>query len=140
MDAATVDEFITDRMDPVRPGTEGGKIVLALDLDGQVIGDVTMKFGPLINHQGEIGWIVHPDHSGQGYATEAARAFIATAFGEWSLHRIFAQLDPRNTASARLCERLGMRKEAHLREESWFKGGWGDLSIYGILAREWAQG
>ena len=138
MDAAAVDAFIDERRDPARPGPEGGKIVLALDLDGRVIGDVTMKFGPSVNGQGEVGWIVHPDVSGQGYASEAAHAFIATAFLRWDLHRVFAQLDPRNVSSARLCERLGMRKEAHLREESWFKGEWGDLAIYSVLKREWA--
>jgi RimJ/RimL family protein N-acetyltransferase len=138
MDAPTVDGWIADRLDPSRPGEDGGKYVLAVDLDGRVIGDVTMRFGPLVNHQGEVGWIVHPEYAGLGYATEAARAFIDKAFTEWDLHRICAQLDPRNESSARLCERLGMRKEAHLREESWFKGEWGDLAIYAVLKSEWS--
>ncbi len=47
---------------------------------------------------------------------------------------------PRNLASARVCERLGMRLEAHLREESWFKGEWGDLLVYAVLASEWPSG
>jgi RimJ/RimL family protein N-acetyltransferase len=140
MDPPIVDAFIADRLDPARPGDEGGKIVLAIDLDGTVIGDVTMKFGPRVHGQGEVGWIVHPDYCGHGYATEAAHAFIDTAFREWDLHRVMAQLDPRNESSARLCERLGMRKEAHLREESWFKGEWGDLAIYALLAAEWTAG
>ncbi len=139
MDTATVDTWILERESPTRPGPEGGKYVLAVDLDGRVIGDITMKFGPLVSHQGEVGWIVHPDYSGQGYATEAARAFIDKAFTDWDLHRICAQLDPRNEPSVRLCERLGMRKEAHLREESWFKGEWGDLAIYAVLRNEWAE-
>jgi len=137
MDEPTIEAFIADRLDAVRPGDDGGKLVLAIELDGRVVGDVTMKFGPRVDRQGEVGWIVHPDVGGQGYATEAARAFVSTGFAEWDLHRVFAQLDPRNEASARLCERLGMRKEAHLRDESWFKGEWGDLAIYAILESEW---
>ncbi len=137
MDAPAVDAWIADRLDPVRPGDEGGKLVLAVELAGRVVGDVIMKFGPRVHRQGEVGWIVHPDIGGNGYATEAARAFISTAFAEWDLHRVFAQLDPRNEASARLCERLGMRKEAHLRDESWFKGEWGDLATYAVLESEW---
>jgi aminoglycoside 6'-N-acetyltransferase len=137
MDAASVDAWIADRLEPVRPGADGGKYVLAIDLDGSVIGDLTMMFASEQDSQGEVGWIVHPDASGHGYATEAARGFISVAFREWKLHRVCAKLDPRNESSARLCDRLGMRKEAHLREESWFKGEWGDLAIYAILESEW---
>jgi RimJ/RimL family protein N-acetyltransferase len=59
------------------------------------------------------------------------------AFGTLGLHRVFAQLDPRNDASIALCRRLGMREEAYLVEDLWFKGAWGDTAIYAILDREW---
>ena len=72
------------------------------------------------------------------FTTWAHSIAINTAFTEWDLRRVCAQLDPRNESSARLCERLGMRKEAHLREESWFKGEWGDLAIYAVLRSDWA--
>jgi RimJ/RimL family protein N-acetyltransferase len=48
-----------------------------------------------------------------------------------------AQLDPRNAASARLCDRLGMRREAYFREDMWFEGEWGDTAVYALLAAEW---
>ncbi len=60
---------------------------------------------------------MHPAYGGRGLATEAVRALVALAFGPFGLHRVYAQLDPRNTASVRLCERLGMTHEAHLRRE-----------------------
>jgi RimJ/RimL family protein N-acetyltransferase len=53
------------------------------------------------------------------------------------LHRVVAQMDARNHASERLASRLGMRREAHFRSNEWFKGEWGDLVIYAILADEW---
>jgi RimJ/RimL family protein N-acetyltransferase len=76
----------------------------------------------------------------KGYATESARALIDRCFEDWGVHRVYAEMDPRNRASARLCERLGMRLEAHLREESRFKGEWGDLLVYAVLASEWIAG
>ncbi len=99
-----------------------------------VIGDLYFKLkGP----NGEIGWSLHRAHHRRGYMTEAASALLDLAFGELERHRVFAQLDPRNTASAALCRRLGMRHEAHHVEDLWFKGEWGDTAIYAILAREW---
>ena len=61
------------------------------------------------------------------------------AFDDWGIHRVFAQLDPRNDASAPVCQRLGMRQEAQPREESWFTGEWGDVAIFGLLAGEWQR-
>ena len=60
------------------------------------------------------------------------------AFGVLKLHRVRAELDPRNTGSVALCLRLGMREEAHFVEDMWFKGEWGDTGVYAILDREWA--
>ncbi|HEX6021444.1 MAG TPA: GNAT family protein [Solirubrobacter sp.] len=88
---------------------------------------------------GVIGWTLHPDHQGQGYMSEAARAVLRIAFEEIGLHRVMAELDPRNNASIALCKRLGMREEAYFVEDLWFKGEWGDTGIYAILEREWAQ-
>ena len=81
--------------------------------------------------------MLHPDHQGHGYATEAAEASVELAFGTYRLHRVYGCVEPRNTGSARVLERLGMRKEAHLIENEWGKGEWQSEAIYAILAREW---
>ncbi len=108
---------------------------LVLDLDGRVVGEVALVFrGPT---QAELSWVVHPDVGGRGLATEATRALLDVGFGHYACHRIFAELDPRNTASMRLCERLGMRREAHRRADFWSKGEWTDTYEYGLLASEW---
>ena len=86
----------------------------------------------------EIGWTLHPGHHGRGYMTEAAGVLLDLAFGALERPRVAAQLDPRNTASAALCRRLGMRQEAHFVEDEWFKGEWGDTAVYAVLDREWA--
>jgi RimJ/RimL family protein N-acetyltransferase len=112
-------------------------IELASD-PGHVIGDVYFTISDAANATCEIGWTVHPGHTGSGYMTEAAQAVLNIAFNKLRLHRATARLDPRNRESAALCERLGMREEALFVEDVWFKGGRGDTAIYAILDREWA--
>jgi RimJ/RimL family protein N-acetyltransferase len=63
---------------------------------------------------------------------------LRLGFAGLGLHRIIGRCDARNDASARLMERLGMRREAHFRENEIFKGAWGDEYVYAILAAEWA--
>jgi RimJ/RimL family protein N-acetyltransferase len=129
--------FIAERLAATRIAADEGKIILAVELDGRVIGDVLVKAGKLADRQAEIGWAFNPQFHGRGLATEAARELLVMAFGELDMHRAWAQLDPRNAASARLCERLGMRREAYFREDIWFKAEWGDTAIYALLAAEW---
>jgi RimJ/RimL family protein N-acetyltransferase len=104
---------------------------------GTVIGDVVLMWRSREHATGEIGYVFHPDHSGQGFATEAVRALLDIAFGIYHLHRVTARIDARNLASLRLAERVGMRREAHLIENEWFKGAWSDEIDYAILKREW---
>ena len=112
-------------------------VVLAIERDGELIGRANLAIGE--HRQGELGFIVHPDHQGQGYATEAAEAMLELAFETYDLHRVAGSVEPRNMASVRVLERLGMRKEAHLIENAWVKGEWSSEAIYAILAREWRE-
>lgn len=137
LDSTTVDTFISGAATSTQIARDGDHIVLAVEREGRVIGDVRVVTGRIRDRQAEIGWVFNPGYHGHGYATEAARELIRMAFDDLGMHRVWAQLDPRNVASARLCQRLGLRQEAHLREESWFKGEWGDLAIYAILEQEW---
>ena len=123
---------------------DGDFLVLAVELPetadaaARVIGDVDLQLKSGANAQATIGWAFHPDFQGRGYAAEAAGALLDLAFDTVGLHRVYAELDPRNAASAALCVRLGMRHEAHFVDELFFKGAWGDTDVYGILAHEWA--
>jgi RimJ/RimL family protein N-acetyltransferase len=109
-----------------------------LQAPGRVIGDVYFTIANAADACGEIGWTLHPDHTRNGYMTEAASAVLRIAFDEIGLHRVMARLDPRNAASIALCKRLRMREEAYFIEDLSFKGQWGDTGIYAILDREWA--
>ena len=104
---------------------------------GELIGDVSLHWASEAHGQGELGFVVHPEHQGRGYATEASRPLLDFAFGPLGLHRVIGRLEPRNTGSARVLEKLGMRREAHLVENEWVKGEWQSELVYAILAREW---
>lgn len=106
---------------------------------GTVIGDVMLAWHSRRHAAGEIGYVLHPDHGGQGLASEAVRALLDVAFVTYGLHRVIARIDARNLSSLRLAERLGMRREAHLRENEWFKGAWSDEIDFAVLDREWQQ-
>jgi RimJ/RimL family protein N-acetyltransferase len=125
---------------------DGDYLQLALELPAtadapaRVIGDSFFTITSVTNSHGEIGWTMHPDFTCRGYASEAARAILGLAFETIGLHRVHAELDPRNDASIALCKRLGMREEAHFVEDLMFKGDWADTGVYGILRREWLAG
>ena len=113
--------------------SEARGLGVVAELDGRVVGDVALWTTDDAQRLAEIGWAFHPDVAGRGLATEAAAAVLDIAFGPYGLHRVAAHLDPRNVASARLCERLGMRLEAHLRQCWWDDGEWTDSLVYGLL-------
>lgn len=105
--------------------------------DGALIGDLVLFHLDPVNGSVEIGWVIRPDATGRGYATEAVRALVDAAFGIYGVRRVVARIDAENSASARLAERVGMRLEARLVENEWYKGRWGDELDYAVLAREW---
>jgi RimJ/RimL family protein N-acetyltransferase len=118
---------------------EGGALTLGAETiaDGRLIGDVVLFFHSEELAGGEIGYVFHPGVGGQGYASEACSAMLDLAFDELGLHRVTATMDARNTDSARLAGRLGMREEAHHVRSEKFKGEWADLLIFALLAEEW---
>lgn len=87
----------------------------------------------------ELGWVIHPSYQRQGYASEAAYAVMVHAFTTLQAHRVIATCQPENTASYRIMEKLGMRREAHF-HQCIHRGGdaWWDEYFYAILATEWS--
>jgi RimJ/RimL family protein N-acetyltransferase len=137
---AEVREWLHGQIARARDTPETG-VVLAVDLiaTGEMIGHVSLSVEVPAQRQGEIGFIFHPAHRGRGYATEAARAVLTFAFEAYDLHRVCGRLEARNAASARVLERLGMRREAHLVENEWVKDEWQSELVYALLAREWRE-
>lgn len=116
----------------------GDFILLAWELrsSGQVIGQSNLGFKSLSDQCADIGWVAHQDFQRQGYAFEATRALIEYAFANFPLHRIIAEIDTRNPESAKLSEKLGMRREGEFKDAEFFKGDWCSMWLYAILKEE----
>lgn len=122
----------------VRTGLDDDAKALALvvERDGVPIGDVVLWLVDADRRVAEIGWALDPSQGGHGYAREAVSAVLRVAFEHYRLHRVAAQMDARNHASAKLAAAVGMQREAHLRQDWWVKGEWTDTVIYGMLASD----
>ena len=122
---------------------------LVIEREGTVIGDLMLAPEDAWSQaevadrakgvHAEIGWCLDPAVEGHGYATEAVRELIAIAFEELGFRRLVAHCFAANEPSWRLMERVGMRREAHLVQESLHRDGtWMDGFSYGLLAEEWS--
>jgi RimJ/RimL family protein N-acetyltransferase len=118
---------------------EGDTISLAVVLrtSGEMIGDLVLFWRSAEHRTAEIGYILHPDHHGTGYATEACQALLALAFDHLGMHRVTVQIDTRNTASAAVARRIGMRQEGQFLEGARSKGEWISLDLFALLETEW---
>lgn len=121
---------------------------LVVEHDGQVVGDLMVLVhdgyaqaevaARAVDVQAEIGWVLDPAHRGLGLATEAVTALLGVCFDELGLHRVTAGCMAANTASWRLMERVGMRREAHTVRSGLHRDGtWQDGYTYAVLADEW---
>lgn len=129
--------FLSDVRRGVRQGTlfEWGVAPLA---GGPAIGTVALTGLDWQHRRGEIGFALAREHWGRGVMSEAVPLLLDHAFGELRLHRVEADVDPRNAASLRLLERLGFVREGLLRERYLVADEAQDAVFLGLLAREWA--
>jgi RimJ/RimL family protein N-acetyltransferase len=121
---------------------------LVIERDGAVIGNLLVRIEDAWSQievreqaagtQAEIGWVLHPDHVGHGYATEAVGEVLRVCFNQLGLRRVVAGCFAGNVASWRLMERVGMRREQHsVRDALHRSGEWMDGYGYALLAEEW---
>jgi RimJ/RimL family protein N-acetyltransferase len=90
-----------------------------------------------VNRTGDLGYGLARDAWGKGLATEAARAVVDYGFSALGLAKVWARTDPRNAASVRVLEKLGMRREGLLRSHVIRWGERADRAYYGLLREEW---
>ena len=112
--------------------------VWAIELHGKAVGGINLTFD-WENRSGALGYSIARPHWGKGLMTEAAGAAIDAAFQSLpDLNRVWATADARNGASQRVMEKLGMVREALLRQHRFNRGEPFDEVLYGILREEWA--
>ena len=83
-----------------------------------------------------LGYSAFVPHDGRGYMTEGLRLVLRRAFGPVGLHRVEANVQPDNTRSIALVERLGFRREGYSPQYLKIGGHWRDHVRYAILADE----
>lgn len=118
---------------------EGQSLTLGAEVrqTGELAGDSVLFWHSREHAGGEIGYVFNPSLGGRGYATEAVTMMLRLGFEELGMHRIIARIDERNEPSVRLARRVGMRQEARLVENEFFKGEWTTELDFAILAAEW---
>ena len=103
----------------------------------ELVGDVVLFWRSRAHAGGELGYVFNPALGGRGCATEAANVMLRLSFQGLGLHRIVARINERNESSVRLARRLGMRQEARLVRNEFFKGEWSTELDFAMLADEW---
>lgn len=107
--------------------------------DATVIGDIFLSNSDELHGSTEIGYVIHPDFAGNGFATEAAQQVLRVGFEDWKVHRVYARVDAENIGSMRVCQRLGMRQEARLIESDKRGDVWSTELVFAMLDREWTE-
>jgi ribosomal-protein-alanine N-acetyltransferase len=108
--------------------------------DGLFIGEVSLgsvQRGPF--QSAFVGYWVDAEHAGQGYVPEGVAVILRHGFEELGLHRIEAAIVPRNTASRRVMDKLGLREEGLAERFLQIRGVWEDHVRYAITVEEWDE-
>ena len=106
---------------------------------GLVVGTCTLASFSWQHQRAEIGFALANAEQGRGLMTEGLRLLMDHAFGELRLHRLEADVDPRNERSLRLLERLGFQREGFARQRHLIDGERQDSVLLGLLASEWRR-
>ncbi len=110
----------------------------AIEYDDSVVGGIDLNVSPGVGI-GEIHYSISSQLWNQGLVTEGCRAVVDWGFRERRLERIWTTVDTENLGSARVLEKLGMRKEGVLRKSTLTHGELRDMVVYRLLREEWSK-
>jgi RimJ/RimL family protein N-acetyltransferase len=115
-------------------GARGTWFGLAITLreNGIMIGDIGLHFPENDSTQVEVGITLTPGYRHRGLAAEALSETCRFIFFDLNKNRVYASVDPRNKASIRLLERMGMRREAFMPGSMVIRGELVDDAVYGL--------
>jgi RimJ/RimL family protein N-acetyltransferase len=123
------------------------RLAITMKDGAELIGDCQLRISDPNNSedlsriigQAYIGFFFDKRFWGRGYATEVAKTLLVFGFQQVHLARVFAWCDTENTASIRVLEKAGMKREAHFRKSVLIQGEWRDCYVYGCLDDEWKR-
>lgn len=113
------------------------KIAAVKKDDNKLIGLMIFLIFNKVFRTWEIGYLLNPEFHNQGFATEASLKLLEYAFEKLNAHRVVATCDTRNTASYKVLEKIGMRREAHFIKNILIGNEWHDEYFYAIYDNEW---
>lgn len=131
--ASTLDFIRTSR----RGLAERAALEIVIVQRGAIVGAAGLNRVEWSNRHGNVGYWISQAAQGRGTVTEAARALVDHAFGNWELHRVEIRAAPGNVRSRRVAERLGFTQEGVARECERFGDRYVDHVVYSMLAPEW---
>ena len=125
----------------MKPGSPSRfRVAVELKETGEPVGTLGLYSYSERDGRAELGYDLLEEHWGRGIMTESVREVVRYGFEEIGLNRIEATIDPENTRSVRLVERLGFRREGFLRERFFYSGKRRDELVYGLLKSDWDDG
>jgi [ribosomal protein S5]-alanine N-acetyltransferase len=135
----TWDAFQTFSKEWSKPPFEFSALLIERNEDKKIIGYVVhFSPNPIFKGSIEIGYAIsEPSLRGKGYTTEAAGLLVDYLFSTKMIVRIQATTSPKNSASQRVVEKLGFKKEGVLRNSYFANGHYDDSVIFGLLREEW---
>jgi len=116
---------------------EGQRLFAIETMEGEHIGNIGLHRINWKDRCAELGvFIGESQFWGQGYGADAVRTLVRLAFEEMGLHRISLRVFDFNERAIRCYEKCGFRQEGRLREGHFTAGGYHDVLLLGVLARE----
>ena len=126
-------KLLLDKMDALI--NESGGIIWAICLkeDNVQIGNISFHIITKEHHRAEMGYVLLPHFQRRGIVNEAIKALLDFGFNNLKLHSVEAKINPINLASKNILEKNGFIKEAHLKENFYFRNKFSDTAIYSLL-------
>jgi RimJ/RimL family protein N-acetyltransferase len=127
-------------VDGIRDGARSGDLfqwALTAGIDDRLLGTCSLARISWTAERAEVGFAIGAAHWGRRLASAGVALLVDFAFRELGFHRLEADVDPRNEASLRLLDRLGFRREGHLRERHKVGDERQDSVMLGLLAPDW---
>ncbi len=132
--------YIEDELDFIRMSLQqfasGDGLGMGIWHQGSLAGGIGLRINRA-NNKGEIGYWLSADQQGKGLATRACRVLVDYAFDELRLNRLEVHVQPQNSRSRAIPERLGFKQEGVMRQAARLYDRYIDLVLYAMLASEW---
>jgi len=132
-DLMEIKTFITTFNEGFENGDNLAWVIALKENPNEMIGSIGYWRTDFANHRAEIGYMLHPDCWRKGIISEALIKIIAFGFEEMNLHTIKANINVGNDASRQMLIKHGFVKEAHFKQDYYFRGQFLDSEIYGLL-------